>query len=267
MNESISVVIPSALRKAPDGELWLTKALRSVAGQTLQPKEIIVGVDPGTPAIHGEWSADLNVRIVDGKINGHQSASNAAVAASTSPLVCFLEDDDAHMPWHLETLLGAMQRWETAFVSTSQQQVEWVQVGEARHLPDGGVRWEMIDKGVFDFPTASGWLFKREAWDKIGGFDTSYSIHHDNHFLGQLNKHRIRRVHLVENMPNPPMRQQMQVLPLFTWIVPGNPRGLTVMRTVHPQSIMAGVAADDAKKQRSALEYQSLAAEFGHVPW
>ena len=41
----ISVVIPSALKRQPNGETWLTQALRSVAAQMLQPVEVIVGID------------------------------------------------------------------------------------------------------------------------------------------------------------------------------------------------------------------------------
>lgn len=251
MSERISVIIPSALRATPDGELWLAKALRSVAAQTLLPHDVWIGLDPdAVPQPVGEFK-EFPLYREHGKIKGHQAACNAAVQASTGSLLAIIEDDDVWLPWHLATLYGTMERNSVGFVSTSQQQVTF----------DGE------DKGVFDFPTCSGWLMRRDVWNTIKGFDESYTIHHDNEWLGRLNRDGIRRVHLVEATANPPQRQQLTVLPLFSWIMPGSVEGLSVKRMLHAESIMAGVASDDVKKRRSELEYQSLVAEYGLVPW
>jgi len=260
MIESVSVIIPSALRKAPDGELWLTRALRSVAAQTFQPAEVIVGLDPN---VDDEQVMDLFFDLFDhgdklktwcehGKIKGHQSACNEAVKASTSTLIAILEDDDKYREKHLQYLYEAIQRHKVDFVSMSQQQVDF----------DGK------DLGVFDFPTCSGWILRREVWDRIGGFDTSFIVHHDNRFLAELNRLKIRRIHLLEDTPNPPQRQQLQVLALFSWLVPivGSDQ-VSVERMVHANSIMAGIATNEEKKARSTLEYNSLIAEYGHVAW
>ncbi len=246
-DQKISVVIPSAWKAAPDGELWLTHALRSVAAQTLQPCEVIVGLDPGHE-FSGCHANGLQVSWANGHVKGHQAATNAACKQTNGTLIAMLEDDDVWEPEHLETLYRAMQEHGADFVSCSQQQV----------TPDGA------DLDVFHFATASTWLMQRGAWLAVGGFDERFKIHHDNALLGELNRIKALRLHLVRK--NEPPHPWLDTLAHFTPITRCLDR-LTVRRTVHAGSVLGECSRDDAKAQRSAQEYHALIVLTGGIPW
>lgn len=248
----ISVIIPSALRKSPSGELWLERALRSVRAQTLQPQEILIGFDPGVDLPDIPSRADTPpLHFVSGQQSGHQAASNAAVAQAKGELIAFLEDDDLWGPEHLEVMLGVMQGAGADFVSCSQEAVTLA--GESL--------------GAFHFPTASSWLLKKTLWDRIGGFDTSFRIHHDNRFLNQINAIRARRIHFVPekcDLDHPWIFNLCQFTPLFRC---ERLARFSVKRTMHPESIMAGCDQDAAKARLSQEEYARLEAMHGRIGW
>jgi len=250
--QAVSLVIPSALAPHPGGGFWLARAVVSALKQSRPPAEVVVALDPGARLPPEVAALSPCVRAVNGEAPGHQAASNAAVRSAGYPLVAFLEDDDTWEPWHLESAWEAMCRHAADFVSSSQRLVD----------ADGAPR------GVFDFPTASGWLLDRLVWVRLGGFDVSYRIHHDNDFLGKLNRAGVRRLHLTEDAPSPPRRKDVQRLACFSWVAPSRGRLVpSVNRSVHGGSVLAGVKRDQEKAQRSRAEYARLRSEYGDIPW
>lgn len=261
---TVSVVIPSALRKAPDGELWLSRALRSVAAQTVRPCEVIVGLDPGECWINVSSGPDglLNTIVANGTVRGHQSATNAACSVAKGDFLAFLEDDDLYEVDHLATLLAAAKEHGADFVSASQLQVD----PAGRLLVNRAVMESHA--AAFHFPTASSWLIRNRLWQRIGGFDVRFRIHHDNAMLGELNRFKpeSRRVHIVpENTPPHPWLDNVaRHAKVVRW--PGLTH-YTVRRTVHEGSVLAGCRQDQAKAERSAKEYAALEILYGCVPW
>lgn len=257
---SVSVVIPSALKAAPDGEAWLKKALRSVAAQTLQPVEVIVGVDPGerVPGDTAPAGCRFDFHLVNGPIPGHQAATNAAGARCRGEWLAMLEDDDEFLPEHLETLLRAAQEHDARFVSCSQQCVS-CSGADLYETTDGANRpW------AFHFPTASTWLIHRNLWARIGGFDVKFFVHHDNRALSMINELGAKRVHLVRK--DEPPHPWLDNVARHARVVPCLDR-LTVRRTVHEGSILAGCRQDSAKALRSQKEYVTLEVLHGCIGW
>lgn len=256
MPPAISVIVPSALKSAPDGRLWLERAVASVQAQTILPCEIIVGLDPGAgPWPHQEGGLSP-IRITHGAVKGHQAACNAAARMATGRLLAFLEDDDVFRENHLEVMAAAMEESGADFVSASQVLAD-----------DTG------EKGPFDFPTASSWLVSKLVWLQVGGFDARWRTHHDNEWLNRINAAGVRRLHLVEedadlDRPGPNGQHWLRMLEQFTPIrkVPGL-RRLTVERYLHADSVLAQAGSDRAKAQRSADEFAALRVLYGHVGW
>jgi hypothetical protein len=114
---------------------------------------------------------------------GHSQAEavNAAVKAATGNYLAICEDDDRWLGTKLEAQLPLLESGEHDFVSCSQREL-----GE-----DGGFQ------RYNHFATPSGWLMKRETWEKVGGFDETFRYHVDNDWLGRANKAGIRRVHVI----------------------------------------------------------------------
>lgn len=248
----ISVIIPSALRAMPDSnKLWLERAIESVCAQAVLPQEIIAGLDPDAclPPLSSEWPICL--RTAKGAVRGHQAATNAAVACAYWPTLALLEDDDVWTPDHLPLLWRVMGETQSHFVSTSQEEVD--------------LAGQSLGHEAFDYPTASGWLVSRLLWMKIGGFDARYRIHHDNAFLGKINrklKDSYFRVHIVEKGADFRRRPRLHLIARNASVYRGLDH-LTVRRTIHPGSIMGGMGADPARQQRSAMEYAALEVLYG----
>jgi glycosyltransferase involved in cell wall biosynthesis len=100
----VAAVIP-----VRDGERFLGEAIASVLAQSEPPDEIVV-VDDGS----GDGSAALaatfaGVHVVSLPPSGPAAARNAGVAASSAPLVAFLDADDLMEPTRLAVQVAALR--------------------------------------------------------------------------------------------------------------------------------------------------------------
>src|SRR5581483_10965231 len=99
----IAVVVP-----AWNAAATIDDALGSVAGQTLLPAEVVVVDDRSTDAtasLAKAWADRLPITVVSAAArSGPAGARAEAVAASSSPLIAFLDADDVWLPDHLATL-------------------------------------------------------------------------------------------------------------------------------------------------------------------
>lgn len=252
---AISVIIPSALRCIPGtSDLWLKRAIASITAQTVRPREILIGLDPGIepPAVIPSVTPNLiPIRIVHGQRKRHQATSNAAGQRAEGALIAFLEDDDEWLPNHLEILLRVMDYTDASFVSTSQVEVNL----------DGTSRGK-----IFDFPTASTWLMTRLLWLQMDGFDERWQISHDNEFLARLNEASVPRAHVIEATADPAARPQLVNLAAHARLVRvGALEEPTVRRTIHTESIMADAKTNGERAERLALEYAALEVLYGSL--
>ena len=254
MNQAISVVIPSLLKKVPGSDAyWCERALKSVSEQIRQPAEILVALDPYVTLPEKLTAAYPRLKVANSKHPTHSAATNAGVAAATSPIVAILEDDDLWGKQHLEVMLTALFRYDAQFVSASQ-----LECALAGH-----------ELGPLDFPTPSSWLLPKAVWDELGGLDERFLIHGDNEFLGKLNSAKKRRVHLIEDTPSSGWRPWQQHIKSASAVVPVvGQESLWVKRTVHDGSV-TGQSRNPAHylAQRGPKEYIALEVLYGAVPW
>lgn len=92
-----SVIIPAT---RPD---LLPRALRSVAAQTLLPREVLVLHDGGPPLELGGWPFPLRSFGILPRV-GPSLARNMLAAAASGERLAFLDDDDEWLPEHLSRL-------------------------------------------------------------------------------------------------------------------------------------------------------------------
>jgi hypothetical protein len=220
----------------------------------------MIGIDAGAGVrVPAGLAERLGVEFIESGGKSVTAALNAAARRCTGDYLSFLEDDDQWHPLFLETALAALQNAE--FVSSTQLEV--TEQGEV-------VR-------TVDFPTASTWLMKRATWDRVGGFDEGYRIHHDNEWLGRLGLSGCRRVHLVE--ATAPVIREI-VAPVRPWLASvlryGGPlirlqrHALPwplVIRLVHQSSVMQQIEEDASYRERSQHEHALLQRAFGRIPW
>lgn len=92
--DRVTVIIPHI----PTRQFELTRAIASVAAQSLQPEDVIIATDR------------MHV--------GSAATRNRALYHVSTPWVAFLDDDDEWLPEHLETLLRhALRRGSTVTYS------------------------------------------------------------------------------------------------------------------------------------------------------
>ena len=111
MRTDVACIIPTHDR--PD---LLSQALDSVLGQAMAPAEVVVVDDlddPHTATVVAAVAlqAPFPVRhVVNRALGGASGSRNAGAAASTAPVLAFLDDDDAWRPEYLRDACATLRR-------------------------------------------------------------------------------------------------------------------------------------------------------------
>ncbi len=171
MTAQTRIVIP-----AYNEQDLLPRAVASVRGQTIDAWEVVI-VDDGSTDQTGDIarqfaSADRRITVTTQPNGGLAAARNTGAADAHTDWLLFLDSDDEILPTHLENLLDAAHP-------------------DARIVHSGGYRRWNDEIGPDEFPvpnTPGSWfptlaksnpffihmcLFRRETFEKTGGFDAS----------------------------------------------------------------------------------------------
>ena len=263
----ISVVIPSRLqgpqRDDPAGPWFVQRSIACVRGQSIFRKpgydpQVIVGVDPGMSGLANQRLANTAI-VAEARERLQASALNAGIAKITGDFVAFLEDDDLWEPTYLERAIAQFGKFQFASSTHLERTVDGTVVR------------------ILDYPTPSSWVMPRATLDSVGGFDEAYRWHLDSEWIGRLNEQRIPRVHFVEatapidmdairNTPRNLWNILVCAAEFCSFMRHESPWPL-VMRTVHPGSGMAQIAASEAKTEQSKAEYGRMIQRFNNIPW
>jgi GT2 family glycosyltransferase len=174
----VSVVVPTRGRAA-----YLEVTLDSLLAQrTEAPHEIVVVDDGPDAATAAVAAARPGVRYLDNdRGHGLNAARNAGIAATTAPLVAFVDDDVLVPPEWLDALVAGAGRHPEAeaFGGPIRARFEG-------HVPRGCGREEppitTLDLGPVDRECDSVWganlAVRRAAVERVGGFDESIAQPH-----------------------------------------------------------------------------------------
>jgi glycosyltransferase involved in cell wall biosynthesis len=150
----VSVVMPVF-----NGERYLAQAIESVLAQTWSPVDTIV-VDDGSSDRTADIARSYPVTYVHQKHSCVAAARNRGVAQAQGELVSFLDHDDAWLPHKLELQVDALARNPSAGICMC--------------------RFETFGEGALKRGASYGTgqlgtlLVRREVFDDVGLFDTSY---------------------------------------------------------------------------------------------
>jgi glycosyltransferase involved in cell wall biosynthesis len=171
----VSVIVP-AYRAAKTIE----RALKSIAGQTLLPREVVVvddGSDDATAATAQACETMLNpisLTVISQPSGGAGAARNRGILAASQSILAFLDADDEWLPDHLKDSLDHM----SASGCTLTAHNEWLVDGDQEWLNDSISRlreWSdpfvsIYRKGCISTSTV---VVGRDAVIDAGGFDSS----------------------------------------------------------------------------------------------
>ena len=190
---TVSVVIRTKNR--PDG---LRVALNSLAWQTFRDFEVVVVNDGGEDVeglVKGYDGHLMTHYVLNDTGKGRALAGNDGVEVARGRYVTYLDDDDIVYPFHLATLVHAVQRLDPAgaFVYSNHNlalvkgQGAEASIVSRVHLPPWSyLRPELL---VQNRPAIHTWLYSRALYDRFGGFDSEFAILQDWEFLLRLTEH------------------------------------------------------------------------------
>ncbi len=163
MNPIATVVVPVF-----NGARFLAQALDSALAQDAQPIEVIV-VDDGSSDDSAEIAASREVLVVRQQQRGVAVARNVGIAASRSPIVALLDQDDLWLPSKLRRQIDALLS-RPEHVSLTLQ--EYFLEPPLTAAPPW-MRPEMLEAPHV------GWgpsclAFRRETFERVGEFDERY---------------------------------------------------------------------------------------------
>lgn len=163
-NPLISVIVP-----VYQGEMYLGAALESIFAQGYRPLEIVVVDDGSTDGTATVARTYPDVRYVFQTNQGAPVARNTGLRLCSGSLIAFLDADDLWVDNKLERQCDFLSRHPPVACV----------LGKMRNFLDDGVAlpsW-IPPSAMSDDPDAlslSAGLIRREAFDRIGCFDTSF---------------------------------------------------------------------------------------------
>jgi len=190
------VVIP-----VHDGARFLAEALRSVDDQDVDVEVVVV--DDGSTDASAQIAVDLGANCIRQANQGPAAARNAGIAATTAPLLSFLDVDDLIPPGALARQLDHLAANPDADGVMGGQEYR---VLDGVALPDWAVADDVGGPGEVARPHVFASVIRRSTFDRIGGFDPRFRLSEDVDWLMRANEAgvvidvvpevaRIRRIH------------------------------------------------------------------------
>lgn len=169
----VSVIIP-----AYRATQTIARALESVAGQTLKPREVIVvddGSDDATFEVAENFTSQMNgvgLKAIRQDHQGAGAARNRAIAESKQRYIAFLDADDEWLPEKLERSMGHIEGSDYVLVAH-----DFITNEEGRDVPHDCVRRFEESANPFvglyrkGYISSSSVVVRRQAAIDAGGFD------------------------------------------------------------------------------------------------
>jgi glycosyltransferase involved in cell wall biosynthesis len=178
-----SVTVITRTRNRP---LFLDRALGSVLGQTHTDLELVILNDGGDPAQVDELvrahpaPEGARVRVVHHPERvGLRAPPNAPIRESRSPFVAIHDDDDSWHPTFLERTIGLLGSTGAMGVVTTTDRVvervdgERIELVEQTRLHPGLRHLSLYELCFDNYATTISFVYRREAYDALGGYDES----------------------------------------------------------------------------------------------
>lgn len=168
------VIIPA--RNAED---FISEAIESVATQSLPPAEILVVDDGSTDGTAAAASA-AGARVLSLPSSvGPSAARNRGVAATTAPLVGFLDADDVWLSVHAERVVAGFGSTDVVFSASCVERIG-TGAGLIGNSLNPGEPLDLRAELVADNPIIQSAAFvRRDAFEAAGGYDASMRLAED----------------------------------------------------------------------------------------
>lgn len=147
---------------------WLPDAIESALNQTVKCEVIVV--NDGSPDNTSEVAKKYPVRLVEKKNGGLSSARNYGIKEAKGEYILCLDSDDKILPEFVEKCLEA----NDDIVSTAQQEF-----GDSNNLWNSQPEHPTHDLFHCANQINCCALYKKEMWEKVGGYDETMTGYED----------------------------------------------------------------------------------------
>lgn len=169
-----------------NGRQYLAEAIESLRAQSRPVDEIIV-VDDGSTDDSAEIAAGFGppVRCLRQENAGQSAARNHGVRVSRGELLSFLDADDLIHPNKIERQLQCFAEAPELMLMNAYARNFWSpEVPEDQRRLTG---WQAVTHSSQPFPAfIATWLFRRDAWQRVGGFDENRRFGEDSDWLDRV---------------------------------------------------------------------------------
>ncbi len=182
----VSVIIPTC-----DRPKELERAIRSVLEQSYAPVEIIVVDDASTVDHESLLQKYPEVTLLVNSENKGQSYSrNRGLEAANGAFINFLDDDDEMMPQKIEkqvTVFRSSDDPDLGMVTCHAFDGRFGSHRQVNNAVRGNIRKKLLSR--FRVRGVETMLYRKEVFDKIGGFDESLRAHEEYDLMIRASGH------------------------------------------------------------------------------
>jgi glycosyltransferase involved in cell wall biosynthesis len=197
----VSVIVP--VRNGADD---LREFLRCLERQTLPADafEVVIGDDGSTDGgTDGVATDDGRVRVVSGPPRNAYAARNRAVAASSGPILAFVDADCRPDPgW----LAGGLAALETADVVAGRIRFDIPPTASVWSLLDAETTKDHERQVQLGVAETANLFVSRELFDRVGGFDDAQPGYGDFEFVARCVAHDGKLVFAADALVSHPVR-------------------------------------------------------------
>lgn len=178
----------SIITPAYNSAAYIAETITAVLGQTFGGFELIIADDGSTDdtieVVRKTAGGDRRIRIVDAPHGGPASARNAALAVARGRIIALLDSDDVWTPDYLAEQLKMIERCPGGGVVTANAinrggdldgRALWAATSGSRTL---AVRDLILEENAVCIMS----VFRREVFERIGGFDPRFNGNEDYEF-------------------------------------------------------------------------------------
>lgn len=180
----------SVIMRTVDRPELLNISLNSLANQTFQNFEVVLVNDggPDCSSIINEYEGFLNIQYLWHKESqGRTAALNNGIKSSKGKWISILDDDDIYYPWHLETMVSAID-------NSNEHQFYYGNYNRALiDLESSTMPIDIMFHSPYIYSRDSlllsnripinSWFINRKVFNEIGYFDESFDTLEDYEFI------------------------------------------------------------------------------------
>jgi glycosyltransferase involved in cell wall biosynthesis len=186
---SVSVIVRTL------GSRHLSEALESLAGQSRKDFEVVI-VDMSAGSVGpllARFSSQLDhVRHLEvGRPLTQPVALNVGILDASAPLIAILDDNNRYDSGHLELLISSIESSRADYVYCGVRQMTFGPERRPIACREVSVPYRFEDLILRNYIEATGLIYRKALWEKVGGYDERFDVFEDWDFVikaGQAGK-------------------------------------------------------------------------------